>query len=87
MSLGPLMIDLAGTDLTSEDRRLLAHPMVGGVLLFSRNFSGPAQVTELVQQIHAARTPPLISGLRSTFPEKRFPSTRMALVLSPTSFT
>lgn len=60
MSLGPLMIDLAGTDLTSEDRRLLAHPMVGGVLLFSRNFSGPAQVTELVQQIHAARTPPLL---------------------------
>jgi beta-N-acetylhexosaminidase len=60
MSLGPLMIDLAGTALTSEDRRLLAHPLVGGVILFSRNFQDTGQLRELVGAIHEVRKPPLL---------------------------
>ena len=60
MTLGPLMIDLTGTALTDEERALLAHPLVGGVILFSRNYAEPAQLAALTGAIHAARSPPLL---------------------------
>ena len=60
MSLGPLMIDLAGTEVSNEDRELLGHPLVGGVILFTRNYRDPAQLAALVGAIHAARSPRLI---------------------------
>ena len=63
MSLGPLMIDLVGTRLAPEERELLGHPLVGGVILFARNFVDPETLTALVADIHAARSPPLIVGV------------------------
>ncbi|MGC8521260.1 MAG: beta-N-acetylhexosaminidase [Steroidobacteraceae bacterium] len=60
MTLGPLMIDLTGTALTGEERALLVHPLVGGVILFSRNYAEPAQLAALSAAIHAARSPPLL---------------------------
>src|SRR5687767_15490328 len=60
MTLGPLMIDVQGTALTEEDRELLAHPLVGAVILFTRNFEGVEQLERLVADIRAARTPPLL---------------------------
>ncbi|MFO1469323.1 MAG: beta-N-acetylhexosaminidase [Steroidobacteraceae bacterium] len=63
MSLGPLMIDLAGTELSAEDREVLRHELIGGVILFSRNFTDPAQLRELVAAIHALRSPPLLTAV------------------------
>ena len=60
MSLGPLMIDLQGTRLEAEERELLRHPLVGGVILFTRNYADPEQLTALVSEIHGARSPALI---------------------------
>jgi beta-N-acetylhexosaminidase len=54
------MFDVAGTALGDEDRRRLMHPLAGGVILFSRNYSAPEQLTRLTGEIHALRHPPLI---------------------------
>ena len=60
MSLGPLMVDIAGTELSAEDVRVLSHPMVGSVLLFTRNYSNPPQAAALTASIRALRTPHLL---------------------------
>jgi len=63
MSLGPLMVDIAGTELSPDDVRVLAHPLVGSVILFSRNYSDPRQVAALTADIRALRTPHLLIGV------------------------
>ncbi len=60
MTLGPLMIDVQGTTLTQEDRELLAHPLVGAVILFTRNFESVEQLQQLVADVRSIRTPPLL---------------------------
>ncbi|KPK60577.1 MAG: beta-hexosaminidase [Gammaproteobacteria bacterium SG8_31] len=60
MTLGPLMLDLEGTELSAEERDILEHPVVGGVILFSRNFHSPEQLAQLTSEIHAIRRPPLL---------------------------
>jgi beta-N-acetylhexosaminidase len=54
------MIDVQGTTLTEEDRELTAHPLVGAVILFTRNFESIEQLERLVADVRAIRTPPLL---------------------------
>ncbi len=60
MSLGPIMLDVVGTELSADDVRRLRHPLVGGVILFKRNFINNAQLNALTASIHAVRQPPLL---------------------------
>lgn len=60
LPLGPLMIDIAGTELTDLDRERLCHPLVGGIILFSRNYVDPVQLTALTAAIHELRSPALL---------------------------
>jgi len=52
---GSLMLDIAGTWLTAEDRQLLRQPQVAGLILFARNIEDPRQVRELSAAIRAVR--------------------------------
>ena len=60
MSLGPIMCDLRGCELAAEEREMLRHSLVGGVILFARNYQSTDQLTELVTDIHSAREPRLL---------------------------
>ena len=54
------MVDVDGHALTAEDRQVLRNPLVGGVILFTRNYQNKKQLIKLVQEIKALRTPDLI---------------------------
>ncbi len=63
LPLGPLMLDLEGPRLAAGERELLLHPLVGGVILFKRNFESLAVLRELTFEIHALRRPPLLIAI------------------------
>ena len=57
----PLIIDIAGTALSKPDRQRLRNPLVGGLILFSRNWESRAQLTALCKSIKALRADLLIA--------------------------
>ncbi len=58
--IGPVILDLEGTELSQEEGELLQHPLVGGVILFTRNYESPKQVATLCRHIRHARQTPLL---------------------------
>ncbi|OHX16481.1 beta-N-acetylhexosaminidase [Chromobacterium sphagni] len=57
---GPVMVDVAGFSLTEQERARLCHPLVGGVILFRRNFQNVQQLRALTAEIRALRSPHLL---------------------------
>lgn len=61
MSLGPVMIDVVGIELNVADIKRLQHPLVGGVILFTRNFESCQQLKALTDSIREVRQNLLIA--------------------------
>lgn len=60
LPIGPVMLDVAGPTLNQDEKEKLNHPNTGAVILFSRNYQNPEQVTELINSIRAARNGKLL---------------------------
>jgi beta-N-acetylhexosaminidase len=56
----PLILDIPGLSLTATDRRRLAHPLAGGLILFARNWKDRAQLSALCAEIKSLRADLLI---------------------------
>jgi beta-N-acetylhexosaminidase len=56
----PVVLDVAGLALDADDRRRLADPLTGGVILFARNWRDRRQLTALVAEIKAVRADILV---------------------------
>lgn len=55
MTIGPLMIDVEGLALQDEEIKRIMHPMVGGLILFTRNYKDTVQLKTLTDAIRKIR--------------------------------
>lgn len=58
--IGALVMDLISTTLSAEEAELISHPLVGGVILFARNYANPQQLQALCAAIRSARKAPIL---------------------------
>jgi beta-N-acetylhexosaminidase len=61
MTVGAVMLDLAGVQLSAEEKERLRHPAAGGVILFARNFESPGQLRALTAEVRSQRPGVLIA--------------------------
>ncbi|MDT0497161.1 beta-N-acetylhexosaminidase [Algiphilus sp. W345] len=59
-TIGPIMADVGGLALSDEDRDVLRHPLIGGVILFARNYSDAEQLRALCNELLALKRPRLL---------------------------
>lgn len=59
-TIGSLVIDIQGYELTPEEKDLISHPLVGGLILFTRNYENKAQLKRLCHSVRQARKLPLL---------------------------
>lgn len=61
--MGPLMLDIAGTELQPEDVERLNHPQCAGLILFSRNYESPEQILALTRSVRQSVKRPCLIGV------------------------
>lgn len=44
MTIGSVMVDIQGAELTRDDEEFLKNPMIGGLIFFTRNYRSPAPI-------------------------------------------
>jgi beta-N-acetylhexosaminidase len=55
-ALGPLIADIEGIELSQDEKEVLLHPKLGGLIFFARNFESPEQLDALVRCIREVRS-------------------------------
>lgn len=60
-TVGPVITDLSGPQLSAEDRERLRHPLVGGIIHFARHYESPEQIRALNEEVHSLRPGLLIA--------------------------
>jgi len=58
--MAPVMLDVQGTSLSQEDKEIIQHPLVGGLIFFTRNYQSPEQIIHLTQQIRTVAKKPML---------------------------
>ena len=61
MLTGSIIIDIKGKKITQRDIQRLSHPVVCGVILFTRNFDNKNQIQDLISSIKSVRDDLLIT--------------------------
>lgn len=59
-TFGPIILDVLEPELNAEEKEILEHPLVGGVILFTRNYENPSQIKHLCKSIREVRQNPLL---------------------------
>ncbi|GAM62784.1 beta N-acetyl-glucosaminidase [Vibrio ishigakensis] len=61
--MGPLWLDVEGYEIDAEEREILQHPSVGGVILFARNYHDNRQLQALTESVRKAAKRPILIGV------------------------
>ncbi len=61
--MGPLMLDVSSYELDAEEREIIQHPTVGGIIFFARNYDNRDQLRALIKDIRQTAKRPLIIGV------------------------
>ncbi|PSV37358.1 beta-N-acetylhexosaminidase [Photobacterium sp. GB-210] len=61
--MGPLMLDVSSYELDAEEREIIQHPTVGGIIFFARNYDNREQLRALVKEIRKTAKRPLLIGV------------------------
>ncbi len=83
MLLGPLMTDLSGLTLTPDDKEIIKHPQLGGLILFSKNYENSRQLKSLILEIQSIRPELLLAVDQEGGQVQRFKSHGFTKIPTP----